>query len=273
MAVGLACFVGASLLVLLGTGVSVAADKTVQMTFSNGTDGDAELFWLDTSKGKEVSYGVVPKGKKTSLETHHGHVWIVRSTRGDELERHTVDSPDGAGVEFGLRGPQANLVRKNTRPKDTGSAIDEKDTGSAVTAQEAEELVKLHNKIRAEVGVGPVKWSPTLAKFAQAWADELARTGEFDHNPDYKYGENLWSGSGGGLNVLSCVPRWYREKEKYTPGTPGGDEAGHYTQMVWKKTTEIGVGKAVYTTGRRKGALVVVANYNPKGNTNREKPY
>jgi pathogenesis-related protein 1 len=148
-------------------------------------------------------------------------------------------------------------------------AADEESTGSAVTAQEAEELVKLHNKVRAEVGVGPVKWSPTLAKYAQAWADELAKTGELDHNPDGKYGENLWGRTGGKPDVLGCVPGWYREKELYTPGTPGDGEAGHYTQMVWSKTTEIGVGKAV----SKQGKLIVVANYNPKGNTNREKPY
>jgi pathogenesis-related protein 1 len=56
------------------------------------------------------------------------------------------------------------------------SAADPNDTGSAVTAQEAEDMVKLHNKARAEVGVAALKWSPTLAKYAQEWADELARS-------------------------------------------------------------------------------------------------
>jgi pathogenesis-related protein 1 len=157
-----------------------------------------------------------------------------------------------------------------------GGAADDKVTGSAVTAEEAAELVKLHNDARKEVGVPPVKWSPTLAKHAQAYADELARTGKWEHNPDDKYGENLASGSGGGYNVLSAVQGWYDEKARYTPGTPYpgvGYGVGHYTQMVWKKTTEIGVGKAVYTTGEYKGALIIVANYDPPGNFRGEKPY
>ena len=52
------------------------------------------------------------------------------------------------------------------------------DPTQAVTAPEAEALVQYHNKVRDEVGVGPVKWSPTLAEFAQEWADEVARTGK-----------------------------------------------------------------------------------------------
>src|SRR5262245_13495123 len=69
-------------------------------------------------------------------------------------------------------------------------------TGSALTAKEAEDLVTLHNKARKEVGVDPVKWSPTLAKHAQGYADKLARTGKWEHNPDDTYGENLGRGTG-----------------------------------------------------------------------------
>ena len=147
-------------------------------------------------------------------------------------------------------------------------------TGSAVTAKEAEDLVTLHNKARAEVGVAPLKWSPTLAKYAQEWADELARTGKWEHRQGNKYGENLSRGTG--YTVLELVEGWYDEKAKYKPGTPYpgvGFGVGHYTQMVWKDTTEIGVGKAVYTTGRLKGQLVIVANYNPPGNFKGQKPY
>jgi uncharacterized protein YkwD len=155
-------------------------------------------------------------------------------------------------------------------------AADETGTGSALTAQEAEEVVKLHNKARAEVGVGPVKWSPTLAKHAQEYADEMARTGKWGHRRDDKYGENLSRGIGGGYGLQSAVQGWYDEKAKYTPGTPYpgvGHGVGHYTQMVWRETTEIGVGKAVYTTGEYKGQLVIVGNYNPPGNYKGEKPY
>jgi hypothetical protein len=114
MAVWLGCFVGVGLFTLLVTPVGVAGGKAVRMTVTNATDGDFNLFWLDSGKGKEVSYGVVPKGKTVAQSTFHGHVWIVRSAKGDELERFTVDSPTGAEVGFGLRGPQADLLPKKT---------------------------------------------------------------------------------------------------------------------------------------------------------------
>lgn len=151
-------------------------------------------------------------------------------------------------------------------------------SGSALTAQEVEELVNFHNKVRKEVGVGPVKWSSSLAKVAQEWADGLAESGQLKHRPRIKgqpgYGENLAVGP----NVLVAAGLWYGEIKNYQAGTAipkdfGSFKAGHYTQMVWKKTTEIGAGKAVIKQGRFKGMLVLVCNYNPPGNMPGEKPY
>jgi uncharacterized protein YkwD len=156
------------LLVLLGTGVSSAADKTVKMTFSNGTDGDTELFWLDSGKGKEVSYGVVPKGKSKSLDTYHKQVWIVRGAKGDELERYTVDSPDGAGVEFGLLGPQANLLRKDTSAKD-------KDTSGKDTVATAKEVLRYVNEERKQRGLAALVEDPALTTAAQKYARFMAQ--------------------------------------------------------------------------------------------------
>ena len=148
---------------------------------------------------------------------------------------------------------------------------------------EAEELLRYHNKVRDEVGVGPVKWSPTLAKFAQEWADEVARTGRIQHRPGegefaQKYGENIAWGDGDGFDVPTAARLWHEEKESYTPGTPiPGDfrdfKAGHYTQMTWKDSAEIGAGKAVIRTGDQKGSLFVVCNYNPRGNMIGETPF
>ncbi len=153
----------------------------------------------------------------------------------------------------------------------------------AVTSREAEELVRYHNKVRDEVGVGPVEWSPALARFAQEWADEVARTGRIGHRPGegefaQRYGENIAWGSGGGFDVLTGARSWYEEKKSYTPGTPiprdfRDFKAGHYTQMVWEDTTEIGAGKAVIQAGDRKGSLLVVCNYNPRGNMIGEEPF
>jgi pathogenesis-related protein 1 len=91
-----------------------------------------------------------------------------------------------------------------------------------------------------------------------------------------RYGENLAIHA----TVLKGAEAWAAEAKNYAAGTqlPSASEiknfhSGHYTQMVWRKTTEIGVGKAEIKTGRFKGSFVIVADYNPPGNYIGEKPY
>jgi pathogenesis-related protein 1 len=71
---------------------------------------------------------------------------------------------------------------------------------------------------------------------------------------------------------------FYAEKKDYTPGKPfpadfAAFKAGHYTQMVWRDSTEIGAGKAVVRTGPLKGASVMYCNYDPPGNVIGKTPY
>jgi pathogenesis-related protein 1 len=154
-----------------------------------------------------------------------------------------------------------------------------KETGSAFTAKEVEEFVAYHNKVRQEVKVEPVKWSPTLAKYAQQWADHLAASGDFKHRPSegewmQKYGENLAIDA----TLLRGAEAWGAEIKDYTANTPIPEDltnfkAGHYTQMVWKKTTHLGAGHAIVQQGPFKGSLLIVCNYDPPGNFLGEKPY
>jgi pathogenesis-related protein 1 len=154
---------------------------------------------------------------------------------------------------------------------------------SRLTPVENRKLVDGHNRVRSEVGVPPIAWSPKLATFAQAWADELARTGKFEHRPAEgewarRYGENIAIGFGDTFDVRAAVTFWSDERESYKPGEPipadlAAFKAGHYTQMVWRTTTAIGAGKAVLQTGERKGWTVIVCNYDPPGNVTGETAY
>jgi hypothetical protein len=53
------------------------------------------------------------------------------------------------------------------------------------------------------------------------------------------YGENLAYGYG---NVSAAVVAWGEEREMYNFGKPTGftEETGHFTQLVWKSTTQVG---------------------------------
>ncbi len=150
------------------------------------------------------------------------------------------------------------------------------ETGSALTEAEKQKALKMHNDARAAVGVAKLAWSNKLAKYAQAWADELARKNAFQHRPRngkwaQKYGENI-AGGFGENHVAIGVQRWLKEKDLYKGEAINRKnylKFGHYTQMVWGKTTQIGVGKAKDSRGK----WIIVANYNPPGNVPGQKPY
>ena len=93
-------------------------------------------------------------------------------------------------------------------------------TGSAVNAADAKKFLAHHNKVRAEVGVGELKWSAKLSTYAQAWADNLAATNkcklkhsECVDKDGTSLGENLfWGSSSDAYAVVDGSYSWYEEK-------------------------------------------------------------
>jgi len=149
--------------------------------------------------------------------------------------------------------------------------------GSRLTEEEMRTIVTLHNKARADVGVGPLVWSKRLAVYAQSWADHLASTScRMEHRPrsgkwKQVYGENLLIGTVGYHGVADALRAWEREKSLYHGEAINASNwypSGHYTQMVWKGTSHIGCAKA-----ECRGNVIVVCNYDPPGNVLGQKPY
>lgn len=142
----------------------------------------------------------------------------------------------------------------------------------------AKEMVERHNYWRAQLGIGPVNWSDKLADYAQVWANELAKRGcAFEHRPydgQWKqlYGENLYMISGAGAKPQQVVDNWAEERKSFNFTTLecNGEwyVCGHYTQVIWENTTEIGCAKV--KCGSQE---IWVCNYNPPGNYTGQKPY
>jgi hypothetical protein len=129
-----------------------------------------------------------------------------------------------------------------------------------------QEILAAHNKYRSEVGIPSLRWSNNLASSAQQWANQLAATGRFEHS---RSGENLWKGTAGRFSFTQMVDSWGNEKRFFLPNrnfpdvssTGNWQDVGHYTQIVWRNTTEVGGGIA---TGG--GSDILVCHYNPVGN-------
>ena len=62
------------------------------------------------------------------------------------------------------------------------------------------ECLDSHNKLRAEHGTPPLKWSAKLASDSEKWAKELLRNNKLEHSSG-EYGENLAFASGKGKPI------------------------------------------------------------------------
>jgi hypothetical protein len=165
-------------------------------------------------------------------------------------------------------------------------------------------MTAAHNAVRAMVSTQPalpdMVWSPTVAAYAQAWATQLASNPTTCASPQHRpgsdlqaknYGENLaaFSGRGQTGNVSTAqqaVNGWASEKMCWTYGTIRGTEqcnmtcttmlssdgCGHYTQVVWRKSIELGCGVATCQNGQYTEDIWI-CNYSPAGNIIGQAPY
>ncbi len=168
-----------------------------------------------------------------------------------------------------------------------------------------------HNLYRQQHNVTDLKWNDTLAEIATEWAERCV----FEHsvritNHPYhhetteikgqtqKRGEKANTTQGGetGENLSSGYPNatesirvWGEERDLYDfgdsepqddpqkdSGSGFSEEAGHFTQLVWKETTSVGCGRAHCGGGKEENGgdgeedkapgWFVVCEYWPYGN-------
>jgi len=151
-------------------------------------------------------------------------------------------------------------------------------------SEDQEMALKVHNDARNDVGVAPLVWSEKLEKEALDYAKILAKTNNYKHSST-KDGENLdmsykyMETNGNRTYIYSKTPlydsslAWYNEIKDYKYSKIRrnriGPKIGHYTQMIWKDTRQVGIASAISKNGR----VYVVARYFPVGNYVGEYPY
>ena len=135
----------------------------------------------------------------------------------------------------------------------------------------AGQLLDAHNTERTSRGLDTLEWSGKLAREAQVWADELARSDHFRHAPPQargSTGENLWAGSKGYYGAHEMIGTFLAEKKYFKKGyfpevstTGKWADVGHYTQIIWPSTKQVGCAVA---PGKTRDYLV--CRYYPAGN-------
>ncbi len=134
-----------------------------------------------------------------------------------------------------------------------------------------QQLIDSHNGERKVFGSDALIWSSQLASEAQIWADVLAKRDVMEHASFEKRrgaGENIWVGTRGRYTAKQMIDAFIAEKADFKPGefpkvTKSGNWAnvGHYTQLVWPETKEVGCAIA-----ENRMDEFLVCRYLPAGN-------
>lgn len=128
-------------------------------------------------------------------------------------------------------------------------------------------MLDAHNTMRSfHVGTGNLTWNADLANAAQAQLN----THVFAHTSNNPYGENLAYLQAYPSNTFHprhAVQLWYDEIKDYDYSKPDfSSSTGHFTQVVWKSTTQVGCawdrGYGQYDASYR----FLTCEYSPPGN-------
>ncbi|XP_054712787.1 Golgi-associated plant pathogenesis-related protein 1-like isoform X2 [Uloborus diversus] len=125
-----------------------------------------------------------------------------------------------------------------------------------------------HNNYRTLHGCPPLAMSEELSSIAQSWADKIAEKGFLQYSENPGLGENisLVDIDPAARKGEQIVKEWYKEINNYNYNKPGWKRGAYrFSQLLWKSTTEIGIGVA-RIPGLKKAYVVV--NYRPAGNNN-----
>ncbi|CEJ56700.1 hypothetical protein PMG11_02900 [Penicillium brasilianum] len=102
------------------------------------------------------------------------------------------------------------------------------------TSKFKDTVLRVSNDYRKAHDAEPLVWNDTLVEYSHEWARHCI----WEHS-DGPYGENLAFGY---PNASSAVEAWGDERKFYNFDKPTGftEKTGHFTQLVWKSTTEVG---------------------------------
>jgi uncharacterized protein YkwD len=166
--------------------------------------------------------------------------------------------PLGGGAQVPPGDPWDQQASSPAGARSPSAPVGHQPAGHSV----AERFVAAHASARAKHCAGPLTWSPKLATYAQKWADTLKSKGCVFGHSGGRYGENLAAGTEGVLDPEATVAMWYDEVKQYRfPDGGFSMKTGHFTQLVWRTTSQVGCGHA-----QCNGNDIWVCEYDPPGN-------
>uniref|UniRef100_A0A672LQI0 Cell wall protein PRY3-like n=1 Tax=Sinocyclocheilus grahami TaxID=75366 RepID=A0A672LQI0_SINGR len=213
--------------------------------FSSKTGHFTQVVWKDT---KEVGVGLATDGNTTFVVGQYLPAGNI--TNAGYFEKNVL--PAGTKVDSKSTAPSVPRSTEISPPGDRG--------------ERHAEFLETHNAYRKQHGAPPLTINKNLCRSSQEWAEYLLSIRTLMHSSG-EYGENVYYAWSSASKTLTgqrreAVESWYSEIKDYNFGRPGfTSKTGHFTQVVWKDTKEVGVGLA--TDGN---TTFVVGQYLPAGN-------
>ena len=145
-----------------------------------------------------------------------------------------------------------------------------------------EAYLTAHNAVRTQAtptpspALEPLTWFAQAEQVAQVWANNC----RFEHNPGRgNLGENLYASSSESTPA-KVVQAWAAEAPSYDYAgnrCASGAVCGHYTQLVWRATKQVGCASARCTRNSPLPGFstwyLYVCDYAPPGNFVGQRPY
>jgi len=197
-----------------------------------------------TTQAKPTTTSTSTKPKPTTTSTTTTHTTPKATPTADSNTNSFTGSSDSgdsgntnsnSGNTNSNSGTTANTsgTSANTNTN-TGSSSSGGDNGSRASDADVQTYLSTHNTIRSQHGAVPVTWSNAAAVKAQQWADECKN--QHSGGTLGPLGENLAAGTGS-FSITNAVKAWTDEVSEYNANDP---QPSHFTQVVWKATTQIG---------------------------------
>ncbi|CAL4918864.1 unnamed protein product [Urochloa decumbens] len=172
-----------------------------------------------------------------------------------------------------LLAPAPADAARALTPRSAGAGAAQQGGNATATAAAADAYLAPHNQARAAVGVPPLSWSGDLATAAGKIVAQQQRQGgcAFADMGASQYGANQgWASYRASPGEV--VASWVAQGRYYAHANntcAAGRQCGTYTQVVWRRTAEVGCAQATCATG----ATLTLCLYNPHGNVQGQSPY
>ncbi|XP_050436040.1 uncharacterized protein LOC126842869 isoform X2 [Adelges cooleyi] len=235
---------------------------------------ERRIYVAPTKSGQQPKFETLTK---ETVQTFRGNKTERKITSETKNVEDTVDNKlDGSSDDF-RSSLSSRSSRSSTSSPELKSSTYKQQKYAILTKPQkkilydentfVQECLDAHNQYRDKHSVPPMTISKKLCKYAEEWAKYLSIKGILDHRPSSPYGENLfccWTSlPNHRIDGREPVDSWYEEIKFHPFGRePTTLKSGHFSQVIWASSKEVGIGVA----SSRSGQVFVVACYDPAGN-------